>query len=175
MPYFWGKFKMFIRLFWPWNTVCFSKKRCDTRTEGKRGFMRNVHTFPVKQVILGVNTSWAEGGSSRGGRPLRRCLGGGGSSTSPSLKTVSTPGVPAPGLWPLLLISFCTESLRQLTSANPLMCKSSAVFNNDDSLVCKIESNIEHFIADGYCREYEIFSTKQTPRVSRNLFFFTIF
>lgn len=96
-----------------------------------------VRTFPVMHVILGVNTSWAEGGSSRGGRPLRLCFGGGGSSTSPSLSTVSTPGVAAPGLWPVLFRSFCAESLRQLTSARPLMCRSSAVFSNDDSLVCK--------------------------------------
>jgi len=94
-------------------------------------------TFPVMQVILGVKTSCAEGGSSKGGRPLRLCLGGGVSSASPSLKTVSTPGVAAPGLWPVLFRSFCVESLRQLTSASPLMCRSSAVFSNDDSLVCK--------------------------------------
>lgn len=94
-------------------------------------------TFPVIQVILGVKTSCADGGSSRGGRPLRLCFGGGGSSDSPSRKTVSTPGVPVPGLWPELFRSFCVGSLRQLTSASPLMCKSSAVFSNDDNLVYK--------------------------------------
>jgi len=99
--------------------------------------IRDIHTFPVMQVILGVKTSCADGGSSRGGRPLRLCLGGGGSSVSPSRRTVSTPGVPVPGLWPVLFRSFCVESLRQLTSASPLMCKSSAVFSNDDNLVYK--------------------------------------
>lgn len=96
-------------------------------------------TFPVIHVIFGVKTSWDEGGSSRGGRPLRLCFGGGGSSASPSLRTVSTPGVAAPGLWPLFPRSFCVESLRQLTSAKPLMCKSSAVFNRDDNLVWNIQ------------------------------------
>lgn len=101
-------------------------------------------TFPVMHVIFGVNTSCAEGGSSRGGRPLRLCFGSGGSSGSPSRKTVSTPGVAAPGLWPVLFRSFCVESLRQLTSARPLMCKSSAVFSNDDSLVYKAKRTNNH-------------------------------
>lgn len=98
-------------------------------------------TFPVIHVIFGVKTSWAEGGSSRGGRPLRLCFGGGGSSASPSLRTVSTPGVAAPGLWPLFPRSFCVESLRQLTSARPLICKSSAVFSRDDNLVWNIDAS----------------------------------
>lgn len=35
----------------------------------------SVPTFPVIQVIFGVKTSCADGGSSRGGRPLRLCFG----------------------------------------------------------------------------------------------------
>jgi len=111
--------------------ICVNITACDI----SKGY--EFRTFPVMHVIFGVNTSCAEGGSSRGGRPLRLCFGSGGSSASPSRKTVSTPGVAAPGLWPVLFRSFCVESLRQLTSARPLMCKSSAVLSNDDSLVYK--------------------------------------
>ena len=120
------------------KTYIYKKRKMFKETQARRTAWR---TFPVIHVIFGVKTSWAEGGSSRGGRPLRLCFGGGGSSASPSLRTVSTPGVAAPGLWPLFPRSFCVESLRQLTSASPLICKSSAVFNRDDNLVWNIHAS----------------------------------
>lgn len=133
-------FCIYVYIYCIKNIYVYKKRKISERTRSEKD-SDTWRTFPVIHVIFGVKTSWAEGGSSRGGRPLRLCFGGGGSSASPSLRTVSTPGVAAPGLWPLFPRSFCVESLRQLTSASPLICKSSAVFNSDDNLVWNIHAS----------------------------------